>query len=139
MSRLHALQVRRARGLPMPLPPVPKRPLGPPVLFTWKDVPIHVRADIERAGWTWDGFLDELVVFRLYDPVQGFASLRLLERLVPPEDLQAHREDVRRRVRAAREASKKAYAEIKAAWDAKVAEKGHVGAVLDRLFGRPAA
>lgn len=150
MSALHHVRVRRARGLPMPPPPKPKRPLGPPTLFIWKDVSIRVRADIQRAGWTWDGFLDELVAFRMSNPVllkrpvapedlQAHQVLRLLKRLVPPEDLQAHREDVTRRVREAREANEKAHAEIKSAWDAKFAEKkGHLGAVIDHLFRRSA-
>lgn len=60
MSALHHVRVRRARGLPMPPPPKPKRPLGPPVLVYWGDTPIRMRSDIERAGRTWDEFLDAM-------------------------------------------------------------------------------
>lgn len=60
MTALHHVRVRRARGLPMPLPPKPKRPLGPPVLLYWGDTPIRMRSDIERAGRTWDEFLDAM-------------------------------------------------------------------------------
>lgn len=57
---LHWQQVRRARELPMPLPPKPKRPLGPPVLFGWQGIAVRTRADIEAAGHTWDEFLDSV-------------------------------------------------------------------------------
>ncbi|KMO29516.1 hypothetical protein VQ03_29285 [Methylobacterium tarhaniae] len=58
MGKLHHIWVRRAHGLPMPLPPKPKRPLGPPVILYWGDAPIRMRSDIEKANLTWEGFLD---------------------------------------------------------------------------------
>lgn len=116
MTALHYVRVRRARGLAMPLPPEPKaRPLGPPVLFSWSGVDIRVRADVERAGWTWDEFLDGLVAFRL-DPdtmPSGMLALQAVESLVPPADLGAHRDDVRRRVLAQRSASLQRFKEAR--------------------------
>lgn len=125
MTALHHIRVRRARRLPMPLPPKPKaRPLGPPTLFSWQGVDIRVRADVERAGWTWDEFLDGLVALRLDDHTftRSIQVMQLVERLVPPADIPSHREDVRRRMRKAFEADKAAS-----------------GAMFDHLMGRPAA
>lgn len=60
MSKLHYDRVRRARGLPVPLPSTPKaRPLGPPVLWVWRGTAIRFRSDVEQAG-TWDEFFGEL-------------------------------------------------------------------------------
>ena len=142
MTALHHIRVRRSRRMPMPLPPKPKaRPLSPPTLFSFKGVDIRVRADIERAGWSWDEFLDDLVASRNDDLtyVKGARAMHLVESLVPTADLQAHREDVRRRVKEAHEAEEKAAASIEAEWRAEVAEKGPLGAILDRIRGRPAA
>lgn len=134
--RLHYTQVRRSRRLAMPLPPTPKRPLGPPVLFCWEGVDICVRADVDRTRRTWNEFLDDLVAFRL-DPdsiAEGLHALHAIERLVPPADLQDHRDDVRRRVRERRAAM---VAERRA-FQGEVAEKGIGGLILDRLFGKAA-
>ncbi|MFE1597438.1 hypothetical protein [Methylobacterium sp. ID0610] len=135
MTALHHVRVRRARGLPMPLPPKPKRPLGPPALFTWKGVPIRVRADIERAGWTWDGFLDELVAFRAHPSTfgEGWFALTRVERLVPPADLDAHREDVWRRIAEHRVAT--AMAALREL--GKPQREGR-GSFMGRFFGRHA-
>ncbi|WP_279356725.1 hypothetical protein [Methylobacterium indicum] len=56
--RLHWNRVRRARRLPAPLPPTPKRPLGPPVLFGLDGRDIRLRADVVAAYGSWEAFLD---------------------------------------------------------------------------------
>lgn len=91
--RLHWLQVRRARGLPMPLPPKPKRPLGPPVLFNWNGIDVCTRADIERGGYTWDEFLDSYVTS---DPLRLVMLFQILQ-LVPPDERQDLNHEIRRR------------------------------------------
>lgn len=91
--RLHWLQVRRARGLPMPLPPKPKRPLGPPVLFNWNGIDVRTRSDIEKAGYTWDEFLDSLVTS---DPLR-LVMLSSVLCLVPPDERQDLSHEIRRR------------------------------------------
>jgi hypothetical protein len=137
MSKLHHVRVRRARGLPMPLPPKPKaRPLGPPVVCVFRDVSIRVRADVVKAAATWDEFLDEVAGVERLPPLQPIATL------VPGHERAALVEEIRRRrrriLKERREAAEKAHAEAKAAWDASVAEKGHIGAFIDHIFGRAA-
>ncbi|KQP50365.1 hypothetical protein [Methylobacterium sp. Leaf106] len=96
---LHWQQVRRARGLAMPLPPKPKRPLGPPVLYYWGDVAVRTRADIEASGQTWDEFLDAYAA----DVADNAIDIRRFEmnldvlKLVPDEERRALNLDIRRR------------------------------------------
>lgn len=100
---LHWQQVRRARGLTMPLPPEPMRPNRPPAPFTFRDVDIRTQADAEEASGSWDAFLDDVA-----DLYVGGGFSRLLpevERLVPQADLEAHREDLRLRIEALQEAN----------------------------------
>ena len=96
-------QVRRARGLTMPLPPKPMRPHGPPAPFTFRDIDIRTQADAAEASGSWDAFLDD--VAELY--VDGGLSRLLpeVERLVPEADLEAHPEDLRLRIEALQEAN----------------------------------
>ncbi|SFM30958.1 hypothetical protein [Methylobacterium pseudosasicola] len=99
MSKLHYVRVRRARGLAMPLPTKPKaRPLGPKVLCYWRDVPIRMRADVEKAG-TWDEFLDTMAA------EQGHALS--LDTFPPLHDRAGHRcrHEAGARARAARRAT----------------------------------
>ncbi|ACK82810.1 hypothetical protein [Methylorubrum extorquens] len=93
--RLHWLQGRRARRLPMPLPPKPKRPLGPPVLFNWNGVDVRTRADIEAAGHTWDEFLDS---YAANDDLRLVMLVHILQ-LVPPGERQDLHHEIRRRRR----------------------------------------
>lgn len=104
--RLHYTQVRRARGLSMPLPPTPKRPLEPPVLFSWEGVDICVRADVDRTGRTWNEFLDDMADLYVGDVVQLPSHfLDLIERLVPPAEMQAHRDAIGERICERQEAN----------------------------------
>ncbi|WP_331299066.1 hypothetical protein [Methylobacterium oryzae] len=85
----------------MPLPPTPKRPLGPPALFAFRDVSIRTRADAVEASGSWDEFLDDVADLYVEGAVrQPGDFLHLVERLVPPANLAAHREDLGRRLRA---------------------------------------
>lgn len=92
---LHWQQTRRARGLAMPLPPTPKRPLGPPALFNWCGVDIRTRADIEAAGYTWDEFLDS---YAAEDDLRLVMFVDVLQ-LVPPGERQELQHEIRRRRR----------------------------------------
>ncbi len=151
MSKLHSLQVRRGRGLPMPLPPVPKRPLGPPVILYWGDTPIRMRSDIERAGRTWEEFLDAMAE----DEVDALSLPQFsrsmigrggdaVRKLTPAHERAAVMDDFWTRVRVAMEREQKLGlggskdsrdAALKAAQDvqAKV-----TGSLISRLFGRAA-
>jgi len=91
---LHWQQTRRARGLAMPLPPTPKRPLGPPVLFNWAGVDIRTRADIEAAGHAWDEFLDSVAGI---DDLRQFGMIFEVLQLVPDEERRALNLEIRRR------------------------------------------
>ena len=134
MTALHHLQVRRARRLPVPLPPKPKRPIGPPVICTFRDVSIRVRADIEKTGATWDEFLDAIAGYERMPP------LHLVTTLVPGHDRPELAEEIkrrRRRIRKARsDAAMKALDEIKADWEARCEKWPVAGTILERLFGR---
>ncbi|TXM65386.1 hypothetical protein FV226_25135 [Methylobacterium sp. WL12] len=134
MTALHHLQVRRARRLPVPLPPKPKRPLGPPVVCIFRDVSIRVRADVEKAGVTWDEFLDELAGEERMPP------LHLVTTLVPGHERHELAKEIIRRRRAIQKARRAADAlaldERKASWEATLAEYRGPATFLDRLFGR---
>lgn len=136
MTALHHLQVRRARRLPVPLPPKPKRPLGPPVACGFRGVSIRVRADVEKAGVSWDEFLDELA------GVDRLPPLHLVTTLVPGHERSELAEEIkrrRRRIRKARsDAAEKVAALVRAKWDADVAAKGMPATIFDRIFGRSA-
>ncbi len=102
---LHWQQVRRARGLTMPLPPKPRRPLAPPVLFGIDGHDIRTRADAVAAFGTWDAFLDRAaeVGVDLLDDLRSVGSevtfFHAVTRLVPDaERLGVHRE-IRARMR----------------------------------------
>lgn len=104
--KLHHLRVRRSRRLPMPLPPTPKRPLGPPVLFAFRDVSIRTRADAIEASGSWDEFLDDMADLFVEGLDTCFMPSELtdqIERLVPQADMQAHREAMRARIRERQE------------------------------------
>lgn len=108
MSALHHARVRRARGLPMPLPPKPKRPLGPPVLLYWGDTPIRMRSDIERAGRTWDEFLDAMAAeeahslsLQRFDHARQGRGFDAVRKLTPEHERAAVMQDFFRRVRVA--------------------------------------
>ncbi|GJE51479.1 hypothetical protein GOFOIKOB_4538 [Methylobacterium tardum] len=99
--KLHYLRVRRVRGLAMPLPPMPKRPIGPPVLFAFRDVSIRTRADAVEASGSWEGFLFDMADIYTGDAVDLPSNfLQLVERLVPRAELQAHREEMGDLIRA---------------------------------------
>ena len=136
MTVLHHQQVRRARRLPAPLPPTPKRPVGPPVVCTFRDVSIRVRADVEKAGVTWDEFLDELAGEDRLPP------LYLVTTLVPGHERADLAEEIKRRRRrirkAQREAAVQASETLQAYWDALAAARGSPISILERLFGRAA-
>ncbi|GJD42248.1 hypothetical protein AFCDBAGC_0083 [Methylobacterium cerastii] len=137
MTALHHHQVRRARRLPVPLPPKPKRPLGPPVVCWFRGVSIRVRADVEKAGVTWDEFLDELAGEERLPP------LHLVTTLVPGHERHALAKEIVRRRRAIqkarREGAVQASETLQAFWDARAAERGAPLSILERLFGRPAS
>lgn len=78
----------------MPLPPKPKRPLGPPVLFNWCGVDIRTRADIEAAGYTRDEFLDSVAGI---DDLRQFGMIFEVLQLVPDEERRALNLEIRRR------------------------------------------
>ena len=133
--KLHYTMVRRARGLSMPLPPTPKRPIGPPVLFGFRDIPIRRRADAIEAWGSWEGFLDDIAFTIVSDPEWlPHSVLGLIERMVPPAELQAHREAMKARI----EKERHDRAAADEAFHAEVAEKGVGGIILDRLFRRAA-
>lgn len=136
MTALHHLQVRRARRLPVPLPPKPKRPERPPVVCGFRGVSIWVRADVEKASVTWDEFLDELA------GVDRLPPLHLVTTLVPGHERPALAEEIKRRRRRIRKArsdvAAKVLAEITARWDADVAAKGVQATIFDRIFRRSA-
>lgn len=132
--RMHWHQVRRARGLPMPLPPTPKRPIGPPLLFDFRCVAIRTRADAIEASGSWEEFLDDMAD-RYIGSLDGaefpMDLLQLVERLVPRAELQAHRKAMRARCEERRA---QAHA-VEEAFRVEVEEKGTGGIILDRLFG----
>lgn len=110
MSKLHYARVRRARGLPMPLPPKPKaRPLGPPVHWVWRGVHIRMRSDVEKAG-TWEEFLDALALSDAtavmdttgirFDPRWATRGRDAVRKLTPQHEHDAVMRDFRARVRA---------------------------------------
>lgn len=112
--RLQWLQVRRARQLPMPLPPKPKRPLGPPVLLHWNGVDIRTRADIEAAGHTWDEFHDSYAAND--DPMYVGLLFQILQLVLDGERHALNREIRRRRLdyreRKAEEHRMRRFAEV---------------------------
>lgn len=151
MGKLHALQVRRGRGLPMPLPPVPERTLGPPVILYWGTTPIRMRSDIERAGRTWEEFLDamadekadalSLPQFGRYMIGRGGDAVR---KLTPAHERASVMDDFWARVRAAvdreherglRDFKASREAAYRAAQDAQAKA---TGSLISRFFGRPA-
>lgn len=134
MTALHHHQVRRARRLPVPLPHKPKRPLGPPVVCIFRDVSIRVRADVEKAGVTWEEFLDELAGEERLPP------LHLVTTLIPGHERHELAKEIVRRRRAIqkvrREAAAEASAEARASWEARLAEYGASGSIWDLIFKR---
>ena len=97
MMSLHWLRVRRARvERPTPIPK-PKRPLGPPVLFAFKEVSIRTRADIMAAWGSWEAFMDDAFACWADRPFDHVQLHHLVECLVPVSERAAHREDVTRR------------------------------------------
>ncbi len=78
----------------MPLPPKPKRPLGPPVLFHWQGEPIRTRADIEAGGRTWHEFLDAFAAIDILE--LGFEATEQVVKLVPPSERLALSREIRR-------------------------------------------
>lgn len=131
--KLHWQRVRRARRLPSPLPPKPKRQLGPPVLFGFRDISIRTRADAIEASGSWEAFLDDMADLYVAEPfVFPISLLDLLERLVPPAQREAHREAMLIRIRERRRPLARDLAEFRA--QDTMAKPGFVA----RLFGRAA-
>lgn len=115
----------------MPLPPTPpRRPLGPPVLFAFRDVSIRTRTDAIEASGSWDGFLDDMADVFVDEAPLGLHDL--IERLVPPSERHAVRYDFARRVRSRQDSNLEV---LKQALDYGLMSKP---SLLDRLFGKAA-
>ncbi len=131
--KLHWQRVRRARRLPVPLPPEPKRPLGPPVLFGFRDVSIRTRADAIEASGSWEAFLDDMADLYVDPPVEMTSFfLEIIEGMVPPAEREAHREAMLIRIRQRRWPLAEDLAELRA--KETMAKPGLVA----RLLGRAA-
>ena len=147
--RLHWNRVRRARGLPMPLPPTPrKRPLGPPVLLTIDDHAIRMRSDAEAAYGSWEAFLDRIaeVGLRVVEDCTDLRSPIMfffeVTRIVPEAERADLQRDLRHRVRALhavrdqrREEGLRRMGEARTAIAPQVARPP---SILARLFGKAA-
>lgn len=142
---LHWNRARRARGLPMPPPPTPKRPLGPPVLFAIDDHSIRMRSDAEAAYGSWEAFLDRVAKVGLGMPeypssgVRSSSILSEVARLVPYAERVDLYRDLCRRMQALRdERHAEVLHRIREARNAAAAQVARPPSILARLFGKAA-
>ncbi|ACB27255.1 hypothetical protein [Methylobacterium radiotolerans] len=139
--RLHWNRVRRARGMPMPLPPEPKRPLGPPVVFAIDGHPIRMRSEAEAAYGSWEAFLDRAVKVGLrmlddpYNIGQPHAFWFDVAKLAPEAERTSLRLDLNRRMWALRKAR---HAEMEVAGTSIAPQVARPPSILARLFGKAA-
>ncbi|SFU94224.1 MULTISPECIES: hypothetical protein [unclassified Methylobacterium] len=146
--RLHWNRVRRARGLTMPLPPTPKRPLGPPVLFTIDGHRIRMRSDAEAAYGSWEAFLVRVaeVGLRVIEDCTDLRSPYLffaeVARIVPIAERTDLYRDHQRRVQALRDVRDERRAEgfrrMAEARTAVAPQVARPSSILARLFRRAA-
>ncbi|CAO4164949.1 MULTISPECIES: hypothetical protein [Methylobacteriaceae] len=143
--RLHWNRVRRARGLPMPLPPTPKRPLGPPVLFAIDGHPIRMRSDAVAAYGSWEAFLDRVVKVGLgmledpYNIGQPHAFWFDVASLAPEAERTSLRMGLHRRMWALRdERRSEGLRRMREARNAALAQVARPPSILARLLGKAA-